>query len=234
MYAPTFLLGDSRVRKLTPNQIPIIRTWSLPGAKVYDFYDLADGELSQQIERLDETPLVYVSAGICNLTERNRGSYQGLNIDEVTVLGNNAREEQIETTKCALDDLQRFISRQGGIPVICTVYPMAIGDWNAHRLDQGRTSILTKADQYEEMQLNLEEMVQQINEEIIRINTTNKMKTPLLHKCLSHNRGNRRRSTYKYNLLTDGCHPSDKLVRDIRKSLTRTISLNSTVLRNMD
>ena len=31
-------------------------------AKVYDFYDIADGELSQQIEMLHESPLVYVSA----------------------------------------------------------------------------------------------------------------------------------------------------------------------------
>ena len=233
MYIPTFLLGDSRVRELTPNHLPVVKTWSLPGAKLYDFYDLADGELSQEIEALNDLPLVYVSAGICNLTERFRGTFEGLTLDEVTV-PSETMQEQLETTKCALDDLQRFISRQGAVPVLCTVYPMAIGDWNTHRLNQGKTSLLRNAEKYNDMQSTLESMVAEINSEIVNINTANKMKTPMIHKSLSHNRGNSRKTTYRYNLLTDGCHPSNKLVRDISKSLTKTIALNSKALRAME
>ena len=146
MYIPTFLLGDSRLRELTPNHLPIVKTWSLPGAKLYDFYDLADGELSHEIESLNDLPLVYVSAVICNLTERFRGTFQGLTLEEVTVPSSETMQEQLEITKCALDDLQRFISRQGAVPVLRSVYPMAIGDWNTHRLNQGKTSILRTAE----------------------------------------------------------------------------------------
>ena len=84
------------------------------------------------------------------------------------------------------------------------------------------------------MQTTLESMVAEMNSEIINLNTTNKMKTPMIHKCLSHNRGKNRKTTYRYNLLTDGCHPSNKLVRDINKSLTKTIALNSSALRAME
>ena len=228
-------MGDSRVRQLTPNVIPVIKTWCKPGAKLYDFYEIAEGELSNLIEAQDEMPLVYVSAGICNLTLRIKSNHRGSPIDEIIVpSGEAAINEQIDSTKEALDDLQRFISRQGGLPILCTLYPMAIGDWNTVRLNQGKTTILSKADQYDDMQRTLEDMVEQVNASIIDLNRQNSTKTPLLNKALSHCRGNRRGPSYRYNLLCDGCHPTSKLNRDLAKSITKTIAINSTVLRARD
>ena len=226
MSTKCFIIGDSRVRALSQEDIPVAKFWSIPGAKLYDLYDLIDGELAACIEEADDSPLVYVMAGICNLTYRiKRRCKEGL-IDEVIVQPKVAQREIVDSTLEAVDDMQRFISRQGGIPVITTIFPMAIADWNQHRLNSGKTVTLTKADSYAEMHCYLEDMLDEVNSAIIETNRNNKVLTPLMHKCLEHNRGRNKTVTKKYNLLNDGCHPSPKLAKAIGKSLSKTIVLN--------
>lgn len=219
-------MGDSRVRSLEPTNLPVVKMWSLPGAKIYDLYELIDGELAEITDVADLPPIVYVSVGICDLTHRSKRMFEGKRIDEVITLPKESHPEIIQTAQSALQDVQRFIYRQGAIPVLSTIYPMAIGDWNAHRLNTGKTYTLTKAAEYDDMQSSLEEMCNQVNAEIINLNRQNKVKTPLLHKCLEHNRGRNRKTTMRYNLLTDGCHPTPKFAKDLAKCLAKTIVLN--------
>ena len=226
MYAPSYLMGDSRVRSLETENLPISKIWSLPGAKIYDLYEVIDGELAEITDDADEPPLVYVSVGICDLTHRYKRMFEGNRIDEVIVLPKESHAEIVQTAQSALQDVQRFIYSHGAIPVLSTIYPMAIGDWNAQRLNKGKTYTLTKAAEYDDMQSNLEDMCDSVNSEIINLNRQNKVKTPLLHKCLEHNRGRSRKTTIKYNLLCDGCHPTPKLAKDIAKCLAKTIALN--------
>ena len=231
MNALCFLLGDSRVRALNRENVNIIKSWSIPGAKLYDLYEVVEGELSTALEEADEPPIVYVMAGICDLTYRIKRRCRGSPIDEVIIPPLESINEVIDHSKNAIDDLSRFIFRHGGIPNFCTIYPMALGDWNQHRLNKGKTTILTKADEYHQMQTKLEEMICEVNGEIINTNRANKLQTPLIHKCLEHNRGKNKPVTYKYNLLQDGCHPSPKLAKIIAKSLNKTITLNKASIR---
>lgn len=226
MNRTTYLMGDSRVRKLTPNNLPIAKTWTRPGTKIYDLYEVVDGELSELTDNAIDPPLVLVSAGICDLTIKQKSRIQGGQHEEVTVIPAEQNEELINNTCEALDDLQRFIARQGAIPILSTIYPMGLLDWNATRLNRGKTSVLYKADQYPSMQANLEYLTEEVNNKIVEININNNVKTPLIHKCLRHNRGGGRKVSYRYNLLEDGCHPSNSLVNDIVKTLSRNIQLN--------
>lgn len=219
---------------MTPQNLPVLRTWDKSGAKIEDLTEIVEGDLSDTIGDFDDPPIIYVAAGICNLTVRTRFDYDGGLVDEVTVLPAEQIQETVETTKGSFNNLQHCISRQGGVPAIATIYPMSIGDWNQTRLNQGRTSILRHADSYDEMQASLLLMVDMTNEAILTLNNTYGIKTPQLHKCLFHNRGGNRKNSIKYNLLTDGCHPSLKMIRDLTKSLRKTIALNSLVARAQD
>ena len=233
MNAQHFVLGDSRVRQLPLEHLPVAKIWPMSGAKIYDLYEVVDGEIAEIADNADDPPVIYVSAGICDLTHRFKRIFQGNRIDEVILLPKSEHPDIIANTQSALEDLQRFIYRQGAIPVIATIYPMAIGDWNSHRLNSGKTYTLTKAAEYEAMQCYLEDMCDAVNSEIITLNRNNNLKTPLLHKCLEHNRGKNRKATKRYNLLVDGCHPTPKLAIDIARSLSKTIALNKSNI-NLD
>ena len=62
--------------------------------------------------------------------------------------------------------------------------------------------------------------------EIIKRNQQNKLKTPQPHKCPENNRGRNRKTTTRYNLLSDGCHLTSKIAKALAKCLTKTIALN--------
>ena len=121
------MLGDSRVRAISREKVNIVKSWSILGAKLYDLYEVVEGELSTAIEEADEPPLVYVMAGICDLTLRIKSCYRDSLIDEVIIPPLESINEVIEHSKNAIDDLSRFIFRHGGIPNFCTIYPMAPG-----------------------------------------------------------------------------------------------------------
>ena len=51
------------------------------------------------------------------------------------------------------------------------------------------------------------------------------MHTPLTHKTIKHPKG-RGKHTYKYNMLIDGVHMSEKAKSEWAKTLTNAVKLN--------
>jgi hypothetical protein len=204
--------------------------WHRPGAKFYDLYDTVDNEFlkSQHKTIHTSTPQIYILAGICNLTTIVKRWVNGARHEELIVVTKNDEiTNTLNETKSAISDLQNFILRHDAIPIFCTIYPSSISDWNATRVTQGKTDILVHAEDYHAMQSHLEEMVENVNQFIVERNVDLKMKTPLLHRCLWHNRGPKSRNCFNYSKLTDGCHASTDLNTKIGKSLLRAIHLNS-------
>ena len=147
----------------------------------------------------------------------------------------NSIDIRLESTTTIFMDCQEFLislrlqvlqkpltkAVHGTTTFFTTIYPIALGDWNERRLHQKRTSYLSHQQDYPAMQLKMEETIQTINKMLISTNVKTGMATPLIHKHLIHNRRN---STFNYNLLSDGCHPSATFKTKIANTLSQAIS----------
>ena len=80
-------------------------------------------------------------------------------------------------------------------------------------------------DDYKIMQKELESAIENIDNHIFCLDKSNLKSTPNLHNILRHNRGKGNHS-FKYSLLTDGCHPNNQMKNNIRISLAQAISKN--------
>jgi len=229
----TYVIGDSRAKNLKLHSIfngKITNCWVKPGANYYDLYEIVDNEFieSQTFTVHTSTPQMYILAGICSLTTVVRGWVDGVRHEEQVVSLNDSENDNIlRETKGAISDLQNFILRHDALPIFCTVYPSSISDWNFHRFNKNKTEILLHSDNYGVMQVKLEQMIKEVNEFILERNSDLKVSTPLIHKCLWHNRGPRRNNSFNYSKLVDGIHPSYDLNKKIVNSLVRAMALNN-------
>ena len=67
-----------------------------------------------------------------------------------------------------------------------------------------------------------------INDHLIQLNRLEQVATPMIHRCIQHNRKNRKPSSFTWQLhkLIDGCHPDHQLASEIAKSTARAIHIN--------
>jgi lysophospholipase L1-like esterase len=218
------LIGDSRVKGFKEHALTykLSDNWSKPGARINQMEDLIrDCIIMHHGEDSYKNSLhIYISAGICDITKRLKGK----GYEEVIVNLN-----EIESTKCkiirSLNDIQKFTLNEGATPIFTTIYPMSLHDWNNNRLCQRKTTNLQHVELYPKMQTKMEEMIREVNTHIININVNIGVATPLIHKHLVHNRG-KGNSSYKFNMLNDGCHPNQTLKIKIANSIAVAIKKN--------
>ena len=110
-------------------------------------------------------------------------------------------------------------------PIFCTIPPCSFRLWNFHRLHKGNTSYLLHHNHYEDMQYSLISAIQQINSNIIQINSSNGVTTPHLASAVMDNRPNQRPRVH-YSRFRDGVHAAKDLKKKWAKKMLKAISTN--------
>ena len=217
-------IGDSRTRAFKSKFLGSLLSdnWFIPGGSL-----LAMEELIRDViimhhgeDEFGGKVHIYISAGLCDLTKKlKEPNYEEVIFDFV-------HEMDIRSSFLnSLETIRLFTLKEGAIPVFTTIYPMSLADWNQHRLLKNKTSHLSYSNEYPLMQSKLEESVRYVNEEIIASNVKTGVATPLIHKHLIHNRG-QGKFAFKYNFLSDGCHPTQVLQQKVAVSLRQAITKN--------
>ena len=223
------IFGDSRVGSLKRHRskhsfkLEVEDIWAKGGAKLFDMQKFVSKHIV-----LHHPPITpgkthyYIGVGICDLTTKL--SIFENNYQEVICVENKTNSFSAE-----LDELNKKILRENGVPVFMTIYPMCLMTWNTLRLNQNKTSELNYRNEYSQMQRNLEQAVIECNNHIIETNKNNKVHTPMVHLNMLRNRKNKK--YYLYKMLEDGCHPSEYLIDEIIKSIDRAMALNNNLHR---
>lgn len=218
------LIGDSRVRGLKFGSLSnkLSEVLVAPGAGFSALEEnVRDCVLfHHEDDKFDGKLHLYLSAGICNLTSKTKfKSYQEV------IFNTDLSESLLSETKEEIMALNSLILNEGCTPIFCTVYPMSLHDWNFSRLHGGKTTHLSHSDTYPLMQSMLENAISSINSHIVELNSLNRVATPFFNRTIQHNRG-KGHFNFKYNLLTDGCHPNHHLKTKLVSSLTTAINKN--------
>ena len=113
------LIGDSRVRGLREGNLQnlLAEAITVPGAKICVLEEqvLNIMQIHHDDDPYDGKLHVYLSAGICNLTQRIKNSnYQEVIFD----LANS--ESIINETIRQLSDMSSLILQEGAVPILCT------------------------------------------------------------------------------------------------------------------
>ena len=218
------LIGDSRVKYLKLEYLnELSDNWSIPGAGVSKMEDLIqDCIIMHHGEDYNGKMHIYISAGLCDVTTKLKAR----NYEEI-IFETNRCEELVAQTKTSLQHIHQMALKEDVIPIFTTIYPMSLKDWNITRLHQNKTSFLSYQNDYINMQNHLEASIEELNKFIVQLNVTIGMSTPLIHKHLVHYRS-KGNTTYKFNLLIDGCHPSPTLKTNIANSIAQAIKKNRT------
>ena len=132
----------------------------------------------------DTTVIVYILAGIPDITERMVRAAHYTNFEWVP------KYEEVLFTQSVASACTQFMDKvwdasdriyeAGGVPVFCTVSPMSLKTWNRNRLGWGVTSCLLHEDKYNLQQENLDEAIMHINKSIQNVNRFNGVDTPRL------------------------------------------------------
>jgi hypothetical protein len=200
--------------------VEVENVWGKPGAKLGDCMSMV-----QDINILHHPPLVeektdfYVMAGICNMTSRlktNRPHYEEIVFTD--------KDEAVKSTFREIEQLAKAILNEGARPIICTIPSMHLKTWNTIRLSQGKTSHLNYVAEYDRMQKDLDESLDDLNNLIAKFNSDAGVSTPFTHTSLLRNKHGKKYILYK--LLNDGCHPGDKMTLSIIHSLNTAIKKN--------
>ena len=220
------LIGDSRVRDLKVGRaLHLINDlWCAPGAT---YAKLDDQIRNSTILHHGEDPYdgrhhIYLAAGICNLTTKLRDRSIGY---EELIFDIPNMHRTIATTIDQIISLKKITINENADPIFCSIYPLNIEEWNSNRLSQGKTKFLSHAENYKCMQKELNKAVAIVNDHIFKSNRESHFSTPQLDKQLLHSR-NKQNKTFKFNLLSDGCHPNRKLKEKLAKSLAVAINKN--------
>lgn len=165
---------------------------------------------------------IYIFAGINYLTSRQRShDYEELIANEELNLRNLF--EEIEQTETKLE-------KNKSIKIIFATIPtMNLQKWNETRKQQKRTKYLQLEERYEEMQNKINENVWEINRNFIRINTASNYYTPYIHTTIEVNVPVKRAGTrkrYNYRKLSDGIHPCDAMILQMKERFLKAINLN--------
>jgi hypothetical protein len=215
------LIGDSRIKGFNEHALAfkLSDNWSKTGAGIQQMEDLIRDcvIMHHEEDMYEKSSQIYISAGICDLTKRLRGpKYEEVIVD---IAESESTKDKILKS---LNDLQKFALKEGATPIFTTIYPMSLFDWNNKRLNQNKTTNLRYVEDYPIMQTKMEQMIKDVNAHIVRISVNIGVATPLIHKHLVHNRG-KGNTSFKYNLLSDGCHPNPALKIKIDNSIAVAI-----------
>ena len=140
-------------------------------------------------------------------------------------------EKTIERVKELLDTTQRDIIKHGALPVFSTIPQFNIEIYNNHMLTckKPKTKHLhhTKTD-YDTMQKNLMQSIDQINGYISHINKKVGASTPFLHDTVKESRARKgsKYYAYKWKRYRDGLHAGEYLTKTWAQVLSNTMRIN--------
>lgn len=220
------VVGDSRAKALIRHKHlgGIVDIWAKPGARFKDMGSMVNEHyfLHHGGQPLyDDCTHYYILGGICEVAQKlksNKDKYE-------EVICSETPNQIVERIKHSILELHTQIKDLGAVPIFSTICPMNLIQWNMLRHAQNKTTRLEFTKHYDEMQTSLNESITLINEFIINLNTSSKVKTPMTHRCVQHNRKNGKKNWRLYK-LSDGCHFSKGLSDEIAMSLKHAITLN--------
>ena len=109
-----------------------------------------------------------------------------------------------------LETTSRTISINHAKPILCTIPPSSIHNWNHTRLRQHKTALLKHCKQYPTMQENMIQSLLIINTNIIGINKSHGTYTPKLADAIITKSGGKNHRVH-YSRLVDGVHPTQSV-----------------------
>jgi hypothetical protein len=222
------IIGDSRVRglKMILSGVEVSEIWSRPGGKIEHMKRMVDDIIILHQGEENARTHIYIWVGICNITKRIKEKKY-----EEVIFSKAAANKEREDLFVELQQLSTHIYQQYAAPIFCPIIAMDLRQWNEHRLASKKTTVLKYADQYSIMQKDLEHEVAVFNQHLIKMNVENGLTTPMINQDFLHSRG-KGRVTPRYRELVDGCHPSGPLLMRFKKSITKAMKKNKSILRS--
>ena len=121
--------------------------------------------------------------------------------------------------------MEKELKLLGAKPCFMTIPSCSIEAWNHQRLTSGRTTHLIHHTHYEDMQLNLISVINEINQFIVSINSSNEMSTSFISNTIIQSCGPLKNYRVHYDRLVDRTHATnttnEKWVKQIIKAITR-------------
>ena len=196
-----------------------------PGAGISRLTNLAVKDINNMTE-LEGTPeehiLIYIIGGICDISEKRRNPME--NAEEV-IFGEEATTCTVRVCNI-IQESADTISSLGCKPIYATIPPMSISDWNWHRYNVNRTSLLCHHRNYESMQQKLIEAVVEINKFIIRLNASTGAYPPYLAGTVMVNTPGKASPRVHYSRFVDGVHASPSLQLQWAHQLKKAMQKN--------
>lgn len=214
MDSQIYIFADSRGKNLKINNVEVK---SYPGITLLSLLQI----VCKFTEKITSS-CIYIYAGINDLTTFERG-YRYQELISKSSINIPILFEEIEKMK-------NNIERNNNKLIFATIPTMNIEKWNKTRLNQGKTSHLKQITNYKEMQNTINNNIQEINRNIIRINTFSNYRTPYLHTTIEVNVPIKRSGTkkrYYYFKLADGIHPTQELNNKIQERFLKAIDENT-------
>ena len=201
----TYVIGNSIVRGLLD---PEWETVTLTGS---DWYDIIIHVFENSGKY--ENSIIYIHIGPVRFSELvEKQGYSECRLRSRRTLSN---------VSTIFEDWIRYLTAYRIHPVICTVYPMCFKRYNRHRgviLNSRLRSL------FESSTRKIKGMAVIENRDIVDFNMDNDMVTPYLHrKVYTRRRG---RYVFRDDLLTDGLHPSARIVDDWKMEIRRVNEIN--------
>ena len=124
-----------------------------------------------------------------------------------------------------LEITSRTIPINHAKPILCTIPPSSIHNWNHTRLRQHKTALLKHCKQYPTMQENMIQSLLIINTNIIGINKSHGTYTPKLADAIITKSGGKNHSVH-YSRLVDGVHPTQSVKEEWANMILQAIDKN--------
>ena len=184
------------VGNIIPNST---RWWCRSGCKSGDTLDWVKNRFSQPGE-LDGGHVIFLWIGTCDLTVKGRDGLIKINDN------GSAAEQLIENYK----NLVQFLRSQGCKVIVLELPYYSIKIWNSKKTK-------SNTDTYTEEDKILRTQIDHVNEQILKLNDENLVRTPILNKDLVKYRsgGKNRKTSHYINWahLPDGIHPAPLISR---------------------
>ena len=180
--------------------------------------------------------MTYFMAGYCNAVSRTVEDHHYVN-DHQGLPVYMGRYEEVYFYEEETDFLERmiwvllevdeYLKGHGLRPVFSTIPPGHLSRWNHGRLEKGRTCRLKFAEEYEEMQINLNCCLTRLNGYIKKINSINGVFTPYIAgTVISTNKNSSLIPVFSDHKLQDGVHAGNNLFTTWAKKLAKALNKN--------
>ena len=202
-----------RLRNLHPDRY-CLKSTAKSALRLQDILDNLDSFLKPIKPHQMNTCNIYLIAGLCDVTYRDLDEDYYPNTPYDEVLFNETPDQAFQRVSSLIVELTSKIAERGATPVIATIVPSSLSQWNFIRLKQHKTAFLMHHKHYDSMQLNMVRTIHRLNKFILGVNNSYQMSTPMLACTVMKNVPGKDPRVHYGMLGEDGVHPTDDL-RDL-------------------